>query len=120
MLVWEGNDNWTVAPDEGNRISIINLRKLDDDVITSLIDIELDIILPKERYLIKNYNAKLYFQIKNKLPKLPKLEYGQCYGYVPALCLGGSKSIKNIKIVDTKAYIMVIGEAVGKIIDLYD
>lgn len=120
ILVWEGNDNWTIAPDEGNRISVIDIRKLRDEVITSLIDIELNLVFPDKEDLIRDYNGKLYFQIKEKLPQLPKLEYGQCYGYVPALCLGGSKSIKNIKIVDAKAYIMVIGEAVGKIIDLYD
>ncbi|WP_422723129.1 T6SS immunity protein Tdi1 domain-containing protein, partial [Gallibacterium anatis] len=43
--------------------------------------------------------------------------YGECYGYVPALALGGSKSIKNLKVVDAKAYIHLIGQAVGKIID---
>ncbi|MDG6894094.1 T6SS immunity protein Tdi1 domain-containing protein [Volucribacter amazonae] len=117
ILVWEGNDNWTIAPDEGNRDRIINIRKLDANPITHSFSDDIDFILSKERLIKEYYEANLYFQIKNKFPKL---EYGQCYGYVPALCLGGSKSIKNIKIVDTKAHIMVIGESVGKIFDLYD
>lgn len=52
--------------------------------------------------------------------KLPKLEYGQCYGYVPALALGGSRSIKNLQVVDAKSYIDIIGQSVGKIYDLED
>ncbi|WP_409934783.1 T6SS immunity protein Tdi1 domain-containing protein [Aggregatibacter kilianii] len=52
--------------------------------------------------------------------KLPKLEYGQCYGYVPALTLGGTKSNKNLKVVDTKSYIDIIGQSVGKIISYDD
>ncbi|MHC5363190.1 T6SS immunity protein Tdi1 domain-containing protein [Myroides sp. LJL110] len=60
------------------------------------------------------FNSKEYVKVKNKLPKL---KYGECYGYVPALVLGGEKSIENIKIVDTKAYITIIGEARGKIFE---
>lgn len=50
--------------------------------------------------------------------KLPKLAYGQCYGYVPALPLGGKASNKNLQVLDAKSYIDIIGQAVGKIIDL--
>ena len=28
LLIWEGNKNWTVAPDEGNRILFINIKKM--------------------------------------------------------------------------------------------
>lgn len=52
--------------------------------------------------------------------KLPRLQFGKCYGYVPAIVLGGSKSIKNLADVDAKTYIDIIGQAVGKIIDLED
>ncbi|WP_424410233.1 hypothetical protein [Pasteurella sp. PK-2025] len=34
--------------------------------------------------------------------------------------LGGRKSINNLKVVDYKAYIHLIGQAVGKFIDLSD
>jgi hypothetical protein len=46
------------------------------------------------------------------------LAFGQCYGYVPVPALGGKKSYKNLHIVDAKSYINMIGQAVGKIIDL--
>ena len=117
LLVWEGNDNWTIAPDEGNRIDLIDVSNLDNKVLGGAIDVDLNILLGDEDDLIDFYNAKPYLQIKGKLPKL---EYGQCYGYVPALVLGGAKSNKNLKVVDTKSYIDIIGQSVGKIISYDD
>ena len=83
LLIWEGNHNWTISSDEGNRILFIIIRKC--------------------------------LNIKGKLPTL---KYGQCYGYVPALALGGKASSKNLQVVDIKSYVDIIGQAVGKFIDL--
>ena len=63
------------------------------------------------------FDSKAYLDVKDKLPKL---QYGQCYGYVPALALGGKASNKNLQVVDAKTYIDIVGQAVGKIIDLSD
>ena len=117
LLVWEGNDNWTIAPDEGNRYSLIDINKLRDKVKSSRVDVFLNILVNDEEDLTEDFAAKPYLQIKGKLPKL---EYGQCYGYVPALALGGTKSNKNLKAVDTKSYIDIIGQSVGKIISYDD
>lgn len=114
LLVWEGNDNWTVAPDEGNRYSFIDIKKLKDKVKSSRVDVFLNILVNDKDDLTADFAATPYLAIKDKLPKL---NYGECYGYVPALALGGSKSVKNLKVVDAKAYIHLIGQAVGKIID---
>ena len=114
LLLWQGNDNWTIAPDEGNRTDLIDISKLDNKVLGGMIDVDLNILLDDKDDLIDFYNAKPYLQIKDKLPKL---NYGECYGYVPALALGGSKSVKNLKVVNHKAYVELIGQAVGKIID---
>ncbi len=119
LWLWEGNDNWTIAPDEGNRLSIINIRTLKKNVMGGGIDVDLNILIADEEDLedTEVYDAKPYLDIKDDLPKL---EYGQCYGYVPALALGGKKSNKNLQIVDAKSYIDIIGQAVGKIYDLGD
>lgn len=118
ILCWEGNIGWTIAPDEGNRVLVINVRNCESHVITGFAGTLNNFIgeiffLEKKDY----FNAKPYLQIKDKLPRL---EYGQCYGYVPALALGGSRSIKNLQVVDAKSYIDTIGQAVGKIVDLED
>ena len=117
LLVWEGNDNWTIASDEGNRYSFIDVNELKDSVDSSRVDVFLNILVNDEEDLTEDFAAKPYLQIKGKLPKL---EYGQCYGYVPALALGGTKSNKNLKVVDTKSYIDIIGQSVGKIISYDD
>lgn len=117
LLLWEGNDNWTIAPDEGNRIALVNLRSLKKKILGSRVRVHLNILIADMEDLADPdmYDSQTYLEIKDKLPKL---EYGQCYGYVPALALGGSKSNKNLQVVDAKSYIDIIGQSVGKIIDL--
>ncbi|WP_282631027.1 GAD-like domain-containing protein [Empedobacter sedimenti] len=115
ILLWEGNENWTISPDEGNRVKIINIRKCYSRALNSLIG-TLNVFFDDYFKTHKDYfDSKPYLEIKDILPKL---QYGQCYGYVPALSLGGKASNKNLQIVDTKAYIEIIGQSVGKIIDL--
>ena len=114
LLVWEGNEGRTIADNEGQRCKLINVRKCTDNVISGLLgtfNVFMQHFLEEKDY----FDAKPYLEMKDKLPKL---EYGQCYGYVPALVLGGSKSNKNLQVVDAKSYIDTIGQAVGKIVDL--
>ena len=115
LLIWEGNKNWTIAPNEGNRVKIINVRKCISRALDSFRG-AIDIFFDDFFIAHKDYFAsKPYLDIKGELPKL---QYGQCYGYVPALALGGRASNKNMQVVDAKTYINIIGQAVGKIIDL--
>ena len=118
LLMWEGNKGWTIAPDEGNRVVLINVRKCNSRVLGDM-DFILNFTLGDKTAIANKtyFDSKSYLDIKGKLPPL---RYGQCYGYVPALALGGSASIKNLKIVDAKIYIDIIGQAAGKIIDLKD
>ncbi len=111
LLLWEGNENWTIAPDEGNRCAFLNIRNLKKNIIGSRINVYLDILVNDEEDLIDTYRATPYLSIKGKLPAL---NYGECYGYFPALALGGSASVKNLKVTDAKTYIDIIGQAVGK------
>ena len=117
LLIWEGNKNKTIASDEGNRVKIINIRSCKSralDNFRGAIDIFFDdYFIAKKDY----FDSKAYLDVKDKLPKL---QYGQCYGYVPALALGGKASNKNLQEVDAKTYIDIVGQAVGKIIDLSD
>jgi len=114
IILWEGNDNWTIAPDEGNRLAMINIKKLNKNILGTKIRVHLNILMNDEEDLEDSemYDSKPYLNIKDKLPKL---EYGQCYGYVPALPLGGKALNENLQVVDAKSYINIIGEAVGKI-----
>lgn len=44
-----------------------------------------------------------------------KLEYDECFGYVPLLGLGGSEKVENIKKVKIREHIELITQLVGKI-----
>ena len=44
LLIWEGNKNWTIAPNEGNRVKQIDVRKCKSRVIGE-IDFVFDILL---------------------------------------------------------------------------
>lgn len=115
LLVWEGNKGWTISADEGNRVKIINIRKCKSRALNSFKG-TFDAFFDEYFIAHKDYfDSKDYLEAREKLAKL---EYGQCYGYVPALVLGGKASSKNLQVVDTKSYIDIIGQAVGKIIDL--
>jgi hypothetical protein len=114
LIMWEGNKNVTIK-NAGNCNTFINVRKCNDHVIGADMEGFLNYFLGDRDYWPDNdyFAAKPYLQIKGKISPL---EYGQCYGYVPAIALGGNATIKNIKIVDIKSYINIIGNAVGKIV----
>lgn len=64
------------------------------------------------------YFLEKYFQIPHfieAVKKLGKLEYDECFGYVPLLGLGGSEKIDNLSIVKIKEHIEIIAQLMGKI-----
>jgi hypothetical protein len=109
ILMWEGNQNRTISENEGNRNVLINVRRCNSHVIGDM-EFILDFIMGDEYGIInKDYFAsKPYLDIKGKLPPL---EYGQCYGYVPAIALGGSASIKNLVTTQVVFSILILATA---------
>ena len=49
------------------------------------------------------------------MKKLGKLEYDECFGYVPLLGLGGSEKVDNLDKVKIREHIEIITQLVGKI-----
>ena len=54
-------------------------------------------------------------QYKAAINKCGRLQFDECYGYVPLLALGGSKKIENLHKVKIKEHIEFISQTVGKI-----
>lgn len=52
---------------------------------------------------------------KAAVEKLGELEFDECFGYTPLLGLGGSEKIDNIEKVNTKVYIELITQMMGRI-----
>lgn len=99
LITWEKNQF----------IGIVMYRYGDNEVISDgfdyffedLYDGELD----KQFFNIKQYNeaVKAY----------GKLDYDECFGYVPLLGLGGKETVKNLKKVKVREHIELICEMVG-------
>lgn len=120
LITWEGNG----LGGQGNHINVVFVNDCDDVVVGGTdpdfwlgmdFNINVDENHEDYEYNVKEYKSKNYQKIKSVLPPL---EFGQCYGYIPIPALGGKKSYKNLQIVDTKSYINLIGQSVGKIINL--
>ncbi len=120
LITWEGMG----LGGQGDHINVVFIHDRVDDVVGGTdpdfwlgkdFDINNDPNHEDYAYNTKEYRSKNYHKIKNILAPLA---FGQCYGYVPVPALGGKKSYKNLHIVDAKSYINMIGQAVGKIIDL--
>ena len=65
LLIWEGNNNWTVAPDEGNRILFINIRKCTSEILGDM-DFLLNFTLGDETAIKDKeyFNSLPYLNIK--------------------------------------------------------
>lgn len=121
LLTWEGLG----LGGQGNHVNLVFVNDCDDEVKSSedigyFLGEELDTkqddpLYEDFSYFLEEFRAKNYIKVKKILSPL---KYGQCYGYVPLPALGGKKSYKNLQVVEAKTYVDMIGQAVGKIIDL--
>ena len=113
LLAWEGNDNPTIAEDEGNRYALFILRKGKDEMLGStpfVIDRKTG---DKEFIEDKEYfDSAIFYKAREQ--KGP-LAYDECYGFTPLLAFGGKESVNNIRIVKTKEYLDIIGQAIEPI-----
>ena len=90
----------------------INVRSGNWSIITSRIDLLFSLYMADEKWLKKFFDLKVtdFSKLTDKLG-IPKVD--ECLGYVPALALGGSKSLKNVQIVKMLPYIEIIAQMIG-------
>lgn len=93
-------------------VIFINVRSGNWDIITSRIDLLFNVYIVSEEWLKKDFDLKVtdFSKLTDKLG-IPKAD--ECFGYVPALALGGSKSLKNVQIVKMLPYIDIIAQTIG-------
>lgn len=90
----------------------INVRKGYWNLVTT------DISLLFAHYIRIKSCLEHYFAIKDSdylslVKRLGTPKIDECFGFVPALALGGSKSLKNIQIVKMLPYIDIIAQMIG-------
>ncbi len=81
-----------------------------------------NIILKKFKFFFKNMSDKGFlddtFDIEKydeAVKKYGKLNYDECFGYVPLLGLGGNEKVENIKKVKIIEHVELITQLVGRI-----
>lgn len=97
---------------EKNRyLGIVKYRKGTFDIIEDGFEYFLDDIMDPEyvRDFLDNS------QYKEAIIENGKLNFEECFGYVPLLGLGGSERVENLKKVKIKEHIELITQMVGKI-----
>jgi len=63
--------------------------------------------LNQDRYLKSNLYLKLF---KQAVKELGELDYEECYGFEPALALGGAEKIENVKKVKLQPYLEILAQ----------
>jgi len=69
-------------------------------------------MLGSESILDEQFNWNPYLEA---VEKYGKLEYNECFGYVPLLGLGGAEKVENLQKVRIKEHIQIITEFMGPI-----
>jgi hypothetical protein len=98
----------------GDAIRFVNYRHGVDNIIQA----DGDFYFFLNRNIVDEYcintecKGKKYFSAKELYGKL---EYDECFGYVPILAMGGKETVKNMRKVKIKDHIQMIFEMAGKI-----
>ena len=97
---------------EKNRyLGIVKYRKGTFDIIEDGFEYFLNDIMSPE--YVRDFLDDAHY--KEAIIKNGKLNFEECFGYVPLLGLGGSEKIENLKKVKIKEHITLIIQMVGKI-----
>ena len=93
-------------------VIFVNVRSGNWNIITSRMDLLFNLYISTTEWF------KRYFEINisdfSKLvDRLGLPAEDECYGYVPALALGGSKSLKNVQVIKMLPYIDIIAQTIG-------
>lgn len=93
-------------------VIFINVRSGDWNIVTSRMDLLFSLYIVSEECLKRIFELKVS-DFRKLVERLGLPAEDECYGYVPALALGGSKSLDNIQVVKMLPYIDMIAQMIG-------
>ena len=94
----------------GDYVVFINVRYGTFKILSDQLDILFNIIFFNKGCLTSWFSLNEYHTIKS-VKGIPASD--ECYGYVPALALGGTEVTDNIKILKTIPYIDMVLQSIG-------
>ena len=93
-------------------VIFMNVRSGNWDIVTSRMDLLFSLYMAEAKGLKKFFDLQVA-DFSKLVDSLGVPAEDECYGYVPALVLGGSKSLKNIQVVKMLPYIDIIAQTIG-------
>lgn len=91
----------------GKTILYLNVHKNEIKVVSTDFDVFIGHSINIEPFWTKDCYGKFELKV---IDKFGPLEYDECYAFEPALALGGSESIKNIKKVKVKEHLEILAQ----------
>jgi hypothetical protein len=101
IITWEKN----------KYVGIVKYRKGKVNIVSASFKYFFQNLL-EESFLEEDLEWKPYIEA---IDNYGKLEYDECFGYVPLLGLGGSEKVENLRKVKIREHIELITQLVGKI-----
>lgn len=98
---------------EKDRVKLVLYRYGISEVVASdELDFWMDFLLPDSDYRKEEMKDSLYAEAKDKLGEPA---FDECFGYVPALVLGGSEKVENLQRLKMAEHLMIVSEFTGVI-----
>ena len=98
-----------VTWEEQRYVGIIDYRHGINNTMAAGFEIFL-MILKEHTFQKRFFDLELY---KDAFEQYGKLNYNECFGFVPLIAIGGTESVKNIKKVKIREYIAIICDLMG-------
>ena len=93
-------------------VIFINVRSGKWNIITSRMDLLFNVYISTKEWFKRDFEINIS-DFSKLVERLGLPAEDECYGYVPALALGGSKSLDNIQVVKMLPYIDMIAQMIG-------
>ena len=93
-------------------VIFINVRSGKWNIITSRMDLLFNVYISTKEWFKRDFGINIS-DFSKLVERLGLPAEDECYGYVPALALGGSKSLDNIQVVKMLPYIDMIAQMIG-------
>jgi hypothetical protein len=101
VFLWDAEAAYMLDPHHGTLAKIVNN-----------INVVFDYVLCRKQYLEDVLDQKLF---RKALKKLGPLQHDGCYGFEPAIALGGSASLANLNKVKLREHLSILSQLVDQI-----
>ena len=101
VFLWDAEGAHMLDPHHGTLAKVVNN-----------ISVVFDYVLCRKQLLDDVLEQKLF---RKALKKLGPLQHDECFGFEPAIALGGSESVENVRKVKLREHLSILSQLVDEI-----